>query len=314
MSKTDDYQIKESRTWYKTTGKDGSHTLIAGIGYVFVTLFTLACMAPLLVVLSSSLSNESELLKHGYGIWPRGFTLLAYRALFSKTDLIIGSFAVTVGLVLIGGGTGLFLTAMTGYALQRQDFKYRNIISFYIYFTTLFGGGLVSFYLLIVRVLHLKDSYLAVLLPGMLGAWNIFMMKNFLKSIPYEITDAAKIDGAGDFTAFIRVILPLAKPALATIGLFLSIHYWNEWYNSMLFLSPTKVRYLPLQLFLYNALNTANFIKSAAASIEYVDTSALPSESMKMSIAVISMLPIICAYPFVQRHFISGITIGGVKG
>lgn len=314
MKKQETINLKGNRQWYETTGKDRTHTLIAGIGYVSVTLFTILCMLPLIIVISGSFSDETALLKEGYGLLPRGFSLLAYEALFTKSNKIFGSFAVTIGLVVVGGGAGLFLTAMTGYALQRHDFKYRNALSFFIYFTTLFSGGMVSFYLLIVRILHLNNSYLAVLLPGMLSAWNIIMMKNFLKSIPYEITEAAKIDGAGDFTVFARIILPLAKPALATVGLFLTIQYWNEWYNSMLFLSPTTTEHLPLQLFLYNALNTANFIKSAAANIGYVDTSALPSETMKMSIAVVSTLPIVFVYPFIQRYFISGITIGGVKG
>jgi putative aldouronate transport system permease protein len=309
-----DISFREKKEFAGTIGRDWTHTLIAGIGYGFVSFFTLLCMLPLIMVVSGSFSDQAMILKYGYSLLPRGFSTLAYEALFSKSSVILGSFLITVGLVVFGAGGGLFLTAMTGYTLQRHDFRYRNLISFYIYFTTLFSGGLVSFYLLIVKYLHLNNSYFAVLLPGMLSAWNIFMMKNFLKSIPYEITEAAKIDGAGDFGIFIRIILPLSKPSLATIGLFLTIHYWNEWYNSMLFLSPSVVKFLPLQLFLYNALNTANFIRSAAANITYIDTSSLPSETMKMSIAVVSTLPIIFVYPFIQRYFITGITIGGVKG
>lgn len=296
-------------------GRDRSHSLIAGIGYVFVSLFSLLCILPLIMVISGSFSDESLLVVNGYQFYPQNFTLLAYESLFKNWETLLGSFLVTVGLVIVGGGAGLFLTAMTGYALWRPDFKYRNTITFFIYFTTLFSGGIVASYLLMVNYLHLNNSYFSVLLPGMLSAWNIFMIKNFLKSIPYELAEVAKIDGANDFSIFMRVILPLMTPSLATIGLFLAIGYWNEWYNASLYLSTTKVRYLPLQLYLYNALNTANFLKSAADKAStYIDRSKLPSESLKMAIAVVSTLPIIFVYPFVQRYFIAGITIGSVKG
>lgn len=294
-------------------GKDRSRTVILFIAYTFVTLFALFCILPLLLILSASVSEESQILKDGYSLLPRGFTFYTYKALFTRVDTLIGSYAVTVLLVLAGGGGGLFITAMTGYALQRPDFRYRNRITLYIYFTTLFGGGLVPFYLLVVKILHLKGSYLAVLLPSMIGAWNIILLKNFMKSIPFSLTESAKVDGAGDFYIFIRIILPLSKAGLATVGLFLAITYWNEWYNAMLFLSP-DMKYKPLQLFLYNAINKQNFIRSAAANIAADVSESVPTETMKMAIAVVSTLPIIMVYPFVQRYFIAGITIGAVKG
>lgn len=298
---------------YQRIGRDPSRTVIQVISYVFTTFFAVLCVLPLLLILSASVSEESLILQHGYSFLPRGFTLYTYRALITRVDTLLGSYGVTIMLVLVGGSLGLFLTSMTGYALQRQDFRYRNRISLFIYFTTLFSGGLVPFYLLIVKTLHLKDSYLAVLLPSMLSAWNIVLMKNYIKSIPYSLTESAKVDGAGDFYIFVRIILPLSKAGLATVGLFLAITYWNEWYNSMLFLAPDR-KYKPLQLFLYNAINKQNFIRSAASSFSGEAAQSVPTETMKMAIAVLSTAPIIMVYPFVQRYFIAGITIGAVKG
>ena len=251
-------------------------------------------------------------MENGFSLWPLDFTTFAYEIVFRNPRLIIGSYAVTFGITLVGTALGLFIVAMTGYALQRVDFHYRNKISFYIYFTTLFSGGLVPFYLLISQYLHLKDNYLAVLLPGLLSPFLIIMMKAFTKSIPHEITESAKMDGAGDFTIFLRLILPMSTPALATIGLFIALGYWNEWYNSMLFLSP-NMEYRPLQLFLYNVITSADFIRNSAAASN-VAPQEIPLETMKMATAVIATGPVILFYPFVQRFFIKGITVGAVKG
>ena len=181
---------------------------------------------------------------------------------------------------------------MAGYALQRKDFPFRNGISFFVYFTSLFQAGLAPYYLLMVQTYHLKDSYLAVLLPLLMSPWLIILMKNFVKSIPHEITESGKIDGAGDFRIFVSLILPMLKPALATIGLFLALGYWNEWYQSSLFLS-SNVKIIPLQFNLYRVVN---------------------EETLKMATACLATGPIVLLYPFVQKYFIGGITVGAVKG
>ncbi|WP_233531399.1 carbohydrate ABC transporter permease [Paenibacillus alkalitolerans] len=291
---------------------DLSGIIIKVFGYVFISLFALFCLLPFLLVLGTSFTSETAIKKFGFNFWPREFSTFAYKIVFENPDIIIGSYLVTIGITLVGTAVGLFLVAMTGYALQRPDFQYRNYISFFIYFTTLFSGGLVPFYLLMTHYLSLKDNYLAVLLPGLLSPFLIIMMKAFVKSIPHAITESAKIDGAGDFTIFTRLILPMTTPALATIGLFIALGYWNEWYHSMLFLS-SDMQYRPLQLFLYNVVTTADFIRnsSAASNVELRD---MPLESMKMATAVVATGPVILFYPFVQRFFIKGITVGAVKG
>ncbi|SDX74552.1 carbohydrate ABC transporter permease [Paenibacillus sp. CF384] len=297
---------------HKRIRTDGTSLMVRGFGYVFIGLFALCCLVPFLVVLGTSFTKEASIAKHGFNIWPREFSTFAYKIVFENPDLIIGSYAVTIGLTIVGTIAGLFLVAMTGYALQRPDFEQRNSISFFIYFTTLFSGGLVPFYLLIKQYLSLGDNYLAVLLPGLMSPFLIIMMKSFTKSIPHAITESAKIDGAGDFTIFMRLILPMTTPALATIGLFIALGYWNEWYNAMLFLSP-DMKYRPLQLFLYNVITSADFIRNSSASSN-VPLRDMPLESMKMATAVVATGPVIMFYPFVQRYFIQGITVGAVKG
>ncbi|MDG0793425.1 carbohydrate ABC transporter permease [Cohnella ginsengisoli] len=291
---------------------DGSTLLVRIFGYGFIGAFALACFLPFMLVVGTSFTSESSIARHGFNIWPRVFSTFAYKIVFENPDLIIGSYWVTIGITVVGTAVGLFIVAMTGYALQRPDFHYRNRISFFIYFTTLFSGGLVPFYLLVNQYLALKDNYLAVLLPGLLSPFLIIMMKSFVRSIPHAITESAKIDGAGDFTIFLRLILPMTTPALATIGLFIAIGYWNEWYNAMLFLSP-DMKYRTLQLFLYGVVTSADFVKNSSAASN-VDLRDLPLESMKMATAVVATGPVILLYPLVQRFFIQGITVGAVKG
>ena len=291
---------------------DVSEWMVAAAGYLFIGLFAICCLLPFLLVLGTSLTTESAVRKFGFNIWPREWSGFAYKIVFENPGQVYGSYVVTVVLTIVGTAIGLFLVAMTGYALQRPDFAYRNKVSFFIYFTTLFSGGLVPFYLLITQYLDLKDNYLSVLLPGLMTPFLIIMMKSFIRSIPHAITESAKIDGAGDFKIFLKLILPMSTPALATIGLFLALGYWNEWYHSLLFLSP-DVDYRPLQLFLYNVITSADFVKNSSAASN-VPLRDVPLETMKMATAIVATGPVMLFYPLVQRYFITGITVGAVKG
>lgn len=297
----------------RTMKSDFSGRVIKMIGYSFIALFSVSCLLPFVMMVAASFEDEKTLVLEGYSLFPRNFSLMAYKAIFIQGGEIVGSFILTVILTALGTSIGLFLTAMTGYVLQRPDFKRRNIVSLYLYITTLFSGGLVPFYLLITRYLHLKNSYFAILLPALMSAWNIIMMKNFIKSsIPHSVSEAAEIDGATPFKTFIHVILPMSKPALATIGLFIGLGYWNEWYNSMLFLDAS-VKYRPLQLVMYNLINKATYLKNSLAG-QNIPLQDLPLETVKMATAVIATAPIIMVYPFIQKYFVSGITVGSVKG
>ncbi|SHJ97053.1 putative aldouronate transport system permease protein [Anaerocolumna jejuensis DSM 15929] len=295
-------KIKQSR----------STVSIKFISYIVILLFTLLCLLPFILIVSASFSTESVISKEGFGLLPKGFTLSSYIWVFRYPKMIIGSYAVTIIMAVCGTVVGLFLIAMTGYALQRKDFYFRNMLSFFIYFTTLFSAGMAPTFIWVSRYLHLKGSYLAVFLQLLMTPWLIILMKNFTKSVPFEITESGKIDGAGDFKIFISLIFPMLKPALATVGLFLALGYWNEWYQSSLYLG-SAVTYKPLQYYLYNIINTANALKSSLAGAN-VSITNLPSNTLKMATAVVATGPIIFLYPFVQKYFISGITVGAVKG
>ena len=311
MAKKDkkiDYDTYDSSARVKLGTSD---YVIRGIGYVFVTLYALACIFPFLLIIGTSFTSEAVIRSAGVQLFPRDFTTEAYDMVL-KGGAIWKSYLLTLLMTGIGTGAGLIIISMTGYALQRKDFVLRNVISFFIYFTSLFQAGLAPYYLLMTQTYHLKDSYFAVLLPLLMSPWLIILMKNFVKSIPFEITESGKIDGAGDMKIFTSLILPMLKPALATIGLFLALGYWNEWYQSSLFLS-SKVDAYPLQYMLYKVVNEANSLKNSVAA-QFVTVTDLPTNSLKMATAVVATGPIVLLYPFVQRYFIGGITVGAVKG
>ncbi|MFB7249880.1 carbohydrate ABC transporter permease [Microbacterium sp. NPDC056234] len=285
---------------------------LRGISYVWITLFALFCLLPFVLIVSASFSSESAIRSDGFGLWPKEFTFAAYELIFQAPRQIIGAYVVTVSMTVFGTAIGLFVIAMTGYALYRQDFPFRNQISFFIYFTTLFSAGLAPTFLWVGRDLGLRGTYLAVFLQLLMTPWLIILMKNFMKTVPYEIVESGKIDGAGDFRIFAKLTLPMMKPALATIGLFLALAYWNEWYLSSLYLGST-VEFKPLQYYLYNVINTASALRNSVAGAN-VSIADLPSNTLKMASAVVATGPILLFYPFVQKYFVSGITVGAVKG
>ena len=308
MAKKQDMDLQMSGAKVKL-GK--SDIVIRGAGYILITIYALACIIPFLLIIGTSFTNEAIIHAEGVQLIPKGFSLEAYQ-MVTKNGNIWKSYILTIVMTGVGTFLGLSIISMTGYALQRKDFPFRNAISFYIYFTSLFSAGLAPYYLLMTQTYHLKDSYLAVLLPLMMSPWLIILMKNFVKAIPHEITESGKIDGAGDMKIFTALILPMLKPALATIGLFLALSYWNDWYQSSLFLS-TKVAIKPLQYTLYEVVNKIDALKNSVAG-QFVNVVDIPQEGVKMANAVLATGPIILLYPFVQKYFISGITVGAVKG
>lgn len=302
----------DSESTSKSFALDRSDIILRIISYTVVTLFALFCLMPFILMISASFSSEAIIRKEGFGLWPKDFSLTAYEWIFRAPRAIIGSYTVTILMTVFGTAIGLFIIAMTGYALNRRDFPLRNHISFFIYFTTLFSAGLAPTFLWIGRDLGLRGSYLAVFLQLLMTPWLIILMKNFMRTVPYEIIESGKVDGAGDFRIFLQLALPLMKPALATVGLFLALGYWNEWYLSSLYLGST-VEFKPLQYHLYNLINTANALKNSVAG-QNVSITDLPTNTLKMASAVVATGPILLLYPFVQKYFVSGITIGAVKG
>lgn len=283
------------------------------LGYGIISFFTLLCLFPFLLMISGSLTSSAAIAKYGYSLWPRDFSWAAYEFVFRFPEDILRAYSVTIGITLVGTVLGLLLISMTGYVLQRRDFRYRNGISFFLYFTTIFQGGLIPWYILLVNVLQVRDTYFVLIWNVLMSPFLIILMRSFIQgAIPHEMTESAKMDGAGDFTIYRKIVLPLCTPALATIGLFLALAYWNDWFQCALFIDDRN-KYT-LQYFLYNALNSAEFTNQMAATSALVLNEPLPGESAKLAMSLVTMGPILLAYPLVQRYFVKGITVGAVKG
>ncbi len=281
------------------------------IGYVAVGSFSLLCLLPFYMIIVGSVSSQESIIMEGYQLFPHDFSWAAYDLLFQSSDTLVRAYGVTILITASGTAVGLFLTAMTAYVLNSKDFKYRNQFAFYFYFTTLFNGGLVPWYIMMVKYLELKNNLLSLIVPLLLNVFYILIMRSFINAIPEAIKESAKIDGAGDFTIFMQLILPLLKSALATIGLFIALNYWNDWFNTMLFID--KENLYNLQYFLYQILSKLDFINTALAQTG-VALPSVPTDAYKMAMTLVATGPIVLLYPFVQRYFVKGITIGAVKG
>ena len=282
-----------------------------GIGYTVLICFAAACLIPFLIIMASSFSEEREIIRRGYGLIPRSFTLESYRAILQNPMEIVRAYEVTLFVTLTGTLLSVFLNTMTGYVLQRKDFCWRTQFSFYFFFTTLFSGGLVPWYVLCVKYLHLNNNILALFVPSMVSVWNILLVKGFMAGIPYELTESGKMDGAGDFIIFVRIIMPLAKPVIATIGLFTALLLWNDWYSCMLFINDDKL--YNLQYLLYRMIGNAEGMRNIMSQTG-ADMDIVPIESMKMALTVVVTGPILFLYPVIQKYFVKGLTIGAVKG
>lgn len=288
------------------------------IAYGFCGFVALICLVPFLMILSGSFSSEEAIIQYGFSLLPQDFSLEAYQTVFKEPMVVVRAYATTIGLTVCGTLLGLALQTMTAYVLVRKEFEWRNAFSFFFYFTTLFSGGLVPYYLLIRQTLGLADSYLALLLPLLFSVYNLLIMKSYIRSIPESLIDAAKIDGCGEFRTLVQVVVPLIKPALATVGLFIALAYWNDWYNAMLYISDSASNKYPLQYFLYKQINSIESYKKLIAngtvSSSVVSAVSLPTQTLKMALTIVVTGPIVLAYPFVQKYFVQGITIGAVKG
>lgn len=280
-------------------------------GYTVVSLFALVCLIPFIMIISSSFTSEAYILRYGYTIIPRDFTVRGYTLALMNPAAILQSYAVTTFVTVSTTVLSVFVCVMTGYVLQRKDFNWRFGFSFFFFFTTLFNGGLVPWYILCIKYLHFKNNILALIIPGIVSVWNILLVKGYMAGIPYEITESAKIDGAGDFRIFVRLILPISKPIVATLALFTAIGTWNDWFGCMIFISDERL--FTLQYFLYKLLNSVQVLKSIMERTGR-EIPNIPVESMKMSLTVIVTGPIILVYPFIQKHFVKGLTLGAVKG
>jgi len=263
------------------------------------------------MVISGSFTAEDAIMRYGYSLIPRKFSLEAYDFFIKSPDAVLRAYAVTILRTFAGTVLSLFLMSMTAYVLQRKDFPYRNRFSMFFYFTTLFSGGLVPTYILMIKYLRLKDTFLALIIPLLFNVFNMIIIRTYMSSLPESISESAKIDGAGDFRIFIGIILPISTPAIATIGLFSALAYWNDWMYAMLYIQNDRL--YPLQYYLYKVLSQIEAMKSltrANINVRYT----MPEESFKLAMTVVATGPIVFLYPYMQKYFIKGLTIGAVKG
>jgi putative aldouronate transport system permease protein len=283
----------------------------AAFHLVFI-LFCLSILVPFMLVISISLSDEGIMAEHGYSLIPESISFYAYKIFFLAPTILLRAYANTIIITVTGTVLGLLLTAMLAYALSRRDYRYRRVSTLLIFFTLLFNGGLVPFYILVTQYLHLKDTLWAVILPVLINPFFVIVMKGFLEQLPMEIMESAKIDGAGELRIFFTIVLPLSTPALTTVGLFISFGYWNELFLGLLFIDNPKL--VPLQLMLFNIFNKMEFLsKSPQILASGVTPDMFPSLSARMALALLAVGPMLCVFPFFQRFFVKGLTVGSVK-
>ncbi len=282
------------------------------ISYTLLALASIICVVPFIMILSGSFTDNMTILTEGYSLLPRDFSVEAYKTVFKAPKDILQAYKMNFYYTGVGTFIGLMMITLTGYVVSRKEFKYRNTISFLIYFTSIFGGGLIPWFLLYANVLGLKGTTFVIWFPALMTPFLAVLMRTFIVgSVPDAITESAKIDGAGHLTIFAKIVLPVLGPGLATVGLFLALGYWNDWYRSSMFSTSSET--WQLQFYLYNMLNASDAIKQMASYIQ-TSTTQMPTESVKLAMAVVATGPVLLFYPFVQRYFVSGITVGAVKG
>ena len=283
------------------------------ITYGIVTIFAVLCLFPFVMLISASLSDEQEIIRKGYGLLPRGFSTEAYDLVFKNPKSVAQAYGVTILVTAVGTFASLFFMTMAAYALSNHHFKWRNGFSFYFFFTTLFNGGIVPWYILITKYLQLKNTLLVLILPSMFSVFYMIILRTSMNELPDAIPESARIDGAGEFRILFQLIVPLSLPSIATISLFVALGYWNDWYLSMLFIS--KEYLYTLQYLLYRMLGSIEGLKMAMRNGGgNFNAAALPTETLKNAMAVVATGPILLLYPFVQKYFVKGLTIGSVKG
>jgi putative aldouronate transport system permease protein len=272
------------------------------------------CLAPVLLVIAISLSDEMTILLNGYSFIPKIFSLKAYSYVISAGDMIWRAYGISIFVTVVGTILSMLITCMYAYPLSRQSFRYKSQFSFFAYFTMIFGGGLIPWYMVYTHIFKIKDSIWIMIFPYLLNAWFMLIMRTFYKTTIHEsIIESARIDGAGEFRTFFVIVLPLCRAGLATIGLFSTLNYWNDWYLPLVFVNDPKM--YNIQYMMYQTLLSIQFLSSSSSFTRAAQAfSDLPSESARMAIADISIGPIIFAYPFFQKYFVKGLTIGAVKG
>lgn len=283
---------------------------------IIVGLFAITCLFPFIFVVIISFSSETSLAVNGYSFWPDSLTLDAFQYIFAgnMSSRIFRSFGVTVFVTVFGTLVNATMTSLYAYVISRKNFPFRKFFTIVALITMLFPPSMVAKYIVVSNMLHLKDTVWALILPLALSPFNILVMRTFfIKTVPDSIIESARIDGASEIKIFVKIVLPLAVPGIATISLFAALGYWNDWLNALLYIQEDNL--VPLQYLLMKIQNNLDFLSQNSGMSAQVSggLAALPNESARMAIVVVSTLPIVLSYPFFQKYFVGGLTIGGVK-
>lgn len=285
--------------------------------HVIIGLFSVCCIIPFLFVIIISFSSEASIREIGYSFFPTAWSTDAYRYAFDKLPQIWRSYFNSIFITVVGTLLSTAMCAMYSYALYRPDFKFRGFFNFLSFFTMIFGGGLVPTYIVSKQLLGLSENYAALIVPLLVSPFNIIVMRTFFKSsVPMELIEAATIDGSGEYSTLLRIVVPIAKPGIATIALLNALAYWNDWFNSLLYIRQQKVLQ-PLQALLMELQNNVDYLNRMAGQLGAAainEAAKLPTQSLRMVLVVLIVVPIACAYPFFQRYIVSGLAIGSVKG
>jgi putative aldouronate transport system permease protein len=280
-----------------------------------LALFAIIALLPILLIAIASVTDENTLVAGGYTYFPTKLSLDSYYYMIKQSTLILRAYGVTLLVTALGTLTSVVLTTTLAYPMSRRDFKYKNALAFFVFFTMLFNGGVVSSYIMWSRIFHIKDTLAALIVPNFLvTAFNVLLVRNYYaNSIPHAMVESAQIDGATELTIFIKIMVPLAIPTIATISLFTGLIYWNDWINCLYFVTDSKL--YPLQNLLIRIMNNIQFLK-ISTNVQLLGTQniELPGSSVRMAMAVIGIIPVLVIFPFVQKYFIKGVVMGAIKG
>ncbi len=281
--------------------------------HLALVIFALLCIIPLGAVLSISFTDEETITLEGYSLIPGNTSALAYSYIMRNPKQIVRSYFVSSVVTGLGTLCSLAVISLLAFPLSRPDFKYRRPVTFYVFFTMLFNGGLVPWYILITRYLHLKNTLAVLIVPYLVFPWFVLLLRTFFKQLPMSLFESAKMDGASEFRSFFSILIPLSKPALATIGLFICLRYWNDWWLPLLYIEDEAL--VPLQYMLYRMMANITFLTSQMTMTAMnIDVSSLPNESARMAMCVLAAGPMLFVFPFFQKYFVRGLTAGSLKG
>jgi ABC-type sugar transport system, permease component len=303
----------EKLDFVSTGNRKINHIVSNSLVHLIFTMLGILCTLPILLVITASLSDEMDIINYGYSFIPKKLTVNAYITIFMNPSQLLHSYFITCVATIAGTVIGVWLVTTMAYVITRKDYKYRNILSFFIFFTMLFNGGLVPSYILVSRWLHMKDTIFALFVPALFNAFYVLLMKGFLQSIPDSLYESAKLDGAREINIFLRIVLPLSKPAAATVALFYALQFWNDWFLCSFYTDGKQ--YLTLQTMLIRVLRNLEFLNSAEGRmLAGTQNIQQPLLSARMAICILAAGPMLFVFPFFQKYFVKGLTIGSIKG